>query len=311
VRNGGIVHSEDTTALQPRSLVDAHHHLLNLQAIEYPWIQRRVPALERLLNNYYDISRDYDVAAYRVDVTDAPVVGSVASEFGAADPLAEAEWVQRCADGHGLPSAFIAAADLTAPTLVDLLARYRDLPVVRAVRQPLYWAADPLRRLGSRPDYLSDPTWLRGFERVAAVGLVWDLLLYDEQLPLAHELLRSFPDTPIVLEAIGWPLDQGHEGFKRWRERLEAISQYPNLTLKFQGLALLFAPSTERLRPWVRTAVDIFGPARCMFASHFPVDRLLWSFRDLLSCANAIVSDLSTDDRASFFSGCASRVYRL
>jgi predicted TIM-barrel fold metal-dependent hydrolase len=310
VSNGSGVHSGDVP-VEARSVVDAHHHLLNLQSIEYPWIHRRVPALQRLLDNYYDAARDYDVDAYCSDVIDASVVGSVASEFGAADPLAEAEWVQRCADGRGLPSAFIAAVDLTASALVDLLARYEDLPVVRAVRQPLYWAADPLRRLGSRPDYLSDPTWLRGFERIAASDLVWDLLLYDEQLPLAHELLRSFPDTPIVLEAMGWPLDQSQEGFKRWRERLEAVSQFPNVTLKFQGLALLFAPSTEILRPWVRTAIDIFGPYRCMFASHFPIDQLLWRFRDLLSCTDAIISDLSSEDRASFFSGCACRVYRL
>ena len=31
---------------------------------------------------------------------------------------------------------------------------------MRAVRQPLYWAEDPLRRLGARPDYLAERTAL-------------------------------------------------------------------------------------------------------------------------------------------------------
>jgi hypothetical protein len=158
-----------------------------------------------------------------------------------------------------------------------------------AVRQPLYWAEDRLRRLGARPDYLTDPAWWRGFERVAQQGLTWDLLLYDEQLPAAHKLIQSFPQARIVLEAAGWPLDQSADGFRRWQERLEAVSQFPNVTLKLQGLALLFGPSADAVAPWARAAVQIFGPQRCMFAAHFPVDRLLWSYDELIRTLLAVL----------------------
>ena len=87
---------------------------------------------------------------------------------------------------------------------------------MRAVRQPLYWAADPIKRLGARADYLSDLAWLRGFEQVADSGLVWDLLVYDERLPATYDLITSFPDTTFVLAAVGWPLDLTAEGFSRW-----------------------------------------------------------------------------------------------
>ena len=96
----------------------------------------------------------------------------------------------------------------------------------------MYWAEDPLRRLGPRPDFLEDPQWWRGFERVAGEGLVWELLVYDEQLPHAHELIRSFPTTNIVLEALGWPLDLSPDGFRLWEERLQAVSEFPNVALK-------------------------------------------------------------------------------
>ena len=56
-----------------------------------------------------------------------------------------------------------------------------------------------------------------GFESVAATDLTWDLLVYDEQLPAAEELLRSFPSTRIVLEATGWPLDQSPDGYQPGR----------------------------------------------------------------------------------------------
>jgi predicted TIM-barrel fold metal-dependent hydrolase len=88
------------------------------------------------------------------------------------------------------------------------------------------------------------------------------------------------------------------------------VSQFQNVTLKFQGLALLFGPSTERLRPWVATAVRIFGASRCMFASHF-VDGLICSFRDLVDSLLAILSDLTGEERSGFFSGCAIEQYGL
>ncbi|MGZ4665721.1 MAG: amidohydrolase family protein [Frankiaceae bacterium] len=292
-------------------VVDAHYHLINLKELEYPWIQRRSPVLEALLDNYYEIAHHYDVDRYRSDVGDGRLVKAVASEFGAADAAAEATWIQHCSEIHGFPHGFIASVDLTSPSLGDVLTRYRELPVVRAVRQPLYWAEDPLRRLGARPDYLTDLAWWRGFERVAEAGFVWELLLYDEQLPDAHELMRSFPQTGIVLEAAGWPVGRSADGFKRWEERLEAVSLFPNVTLKLQGLALLFGASTEALQPWVRTAVRIFGPRRCMFATHFPVDRLLWSFDESVRTLLAILSDLTTEEQRAFFSGCAIREYGL
>ena len=299
------------SAAERFELVDAHHHLINLEVVDCPWIQRRSPVLEALLDNYYEIAHNYDIDHYRADVANPQLVKSVACEFGAADPVAEAQWVQRQADRRGFPHAFIAAVDLASPSLGEVLARYRELPIVRAVRQPLHWAEDPVRRLGARPDFLADPAWWRGFEVVAEQGLMWDLPLYDEQLPAAHELIRSFPDTSIVLEAVGWPLDQSPDGFQRWEERLLAVSEFPNLTLKFQGVGVLFGANIDRLRPWVATAVRTFGADRCMFASHFPVDHLICGFDELVNLLLAILSDLSAEEHAAFFSGCATHQYGL
>jgi predicted TIM-barrel fold metal-dependent hydrolase len=307
----GDDHVRPETAARDLDVVDAHVQLINLEALEYPWIQHRSPALEALLDNYYDAARHYDVGRYRSDVADGRVAKWIACEFGAADPVAEAECIQRCSETYGAPHAFIAAVDLASPFLGEVLARYRELPVVHAVRQPLYWAENPLRRLGGRPDYLTDPAWWRGFESMAEDGLAWDLLLYDEQLPAAHKLIQSFPQTPIVLEGAGWPLDQSADGFKRWQQRLEAVSQFPNVTLKLQGLPLLFGASVDEIQPWVRAAVQIFGPQRCMFATHFPIDRLLWSYDELIRALLAILHDLTSEERKAFFSGCAIHEYQL
>ncbi len=290
-------------------IVDAHAHLLNTADLSYRWIEQRTPALTHLLSNYYDIARSFTPSDYRAAVAGTGVAGVVACEFGATDPLAEARWIQRCHEESGTPDAFIAAADLSSPQLPDLLARYADLPVIRGVRQPLYWSEDPLTRLGDRPDYLTDPQWLNGFERVADAGLVWDLLLYAEQLPQAAHLLESFPEVTIVLEAGGWPLDRSPAGFRRWRDHLEAVSAHPNVTLKLQGLALIFGPSAEALTPWLRTAIEVFGPDRCLFATHLPVDGLLWTCAELLDTVRRSLGNLDQAALQRFLGETADRVY--
>lgn len=291
-------------------LVDAHAHLLAPTELGYHWIDRPSPALTHLLANYYDIAHDFRPSEYRHAVEDCGVVRVVACEFGAVDPLAEARWMQQCHDATGTPDGFIAAVDLTSADLADRLARYADLPVVRAVRQPLYWSDnDQLACLGARPDYLTDTNWLRGFEQVADTSLVWDLLLYCEQLPQATHLLERFPHVPIVLEAAGWPLDRSSSGFQRWRDEMRAVSQYPNITLKLQGLALIFGADQEQVTPWVTNAVEIFGADRCMFATHLPVDGLLWTCTDLESATRAALTGLHPTALDDYFGATADRVY--
>lgn len=297
--------------LREMEIVDAHHHLINVTDLVYPWIDNRMPALTALLPNYYDAAHQYLPQDYRDDVDALPVTASIACEFGAADAVAEAMWVQQCADRLGVPNAFIAAVQLDSPDLPSVLARYRDIPMVRGVREPLYWAADPIKRLGARADLLSDPAWLHGFEQVADAGLVWDLLVYDEQLPATHDLITSFPDTTFVLEAAGWPLDLTADGFSRWQERLGTVSEFPNVVLKLQGLALIFGPSEEAVGRWIRMALSIFGARRCMFASHYPVDHLLWDSQVMVSTVRAALGDLPEKDCAEFFGETARQVYGL
>src|SRR3954452_6997277 len=119
----------------------------------------------------------------------------------------------------------------------------------------------------------------------------------------------SFPETTFVLEAIGWPLDLTAEGFSRWEERLRAVSEFPNLVLKLQGIALILGTSSTAIDPWIRMAVTISGARRSMFASHYPIDHLLWDSQTMVFTMQAVLADLSAEERADFFGKTARRVY--
>ncbi len=63
--------------------------------------------------------------------------------------------------------------------------------------------------------------------------------------------------------------------------------------------------------PVVLDAIAIFGVARCLFASQFPVDSLVAGFSTIFSGFREITSDLADDAIAGLFHDNAVRIYRL
>jgi hypothetical protein len=103
------------------------------------------------------------------------------------------------------------------------------------------------------------------------------------------DLARAFPHTSIVLEHVGTPVGVGayagrrEERFPLWRENMRLLARCENVTVKLGGLASPVSglsylapqePGSERLaaewKPYVETAIELFGAARCMFESDFP-----------------------------------------
>jgi predicted TIM-barrel fold metal-dependent hydrolase len=64
-------------------------------------------------------------------------------------------------------------------------------------------------------------------------------------------------------------------------------------------------------RPYVETAIELFGPGRCMFESNFPVDKRSCSYHVMWNAFKRIAGGFSTDEKALLFKDTAIRVYRL
>jgi len=64
-------------------------------------------------------------------------------------------------------------------------------------------------------------------------------------------------------------------------------------------------------RDWYLYAIEQFGPARCMFESNFPVDRLSCSYAVLWNQFKKLTTSFSAAERAAMFHDTAKRIYRL
>ena len=69
--------------------------------------------------------------------------------------------------------------------------------------------------------------------------------------------------------------------------------------------------SAASIAPIVLYLIDLFTPARCMFASNFPVDGLHASYDAVWDAFDTITATLSDADRNLLFRDTARRIYRL
>ena len=297
--------------MQDLRIVDAHMHLWDLEKIRYPWLTPPLPV--GITGDVRSIAKTYLLNDYLRDAGVARVEKVVHVEAGAnpADSLQETQWLQSVAQSRGFPQAIVAHADLNDPKVEGLLAEHASHRNVRGIRQIINWHADPKKTYTPR-NLLDDPDWHRGFALLRKYNLSFDLQIYPAQMPAAAELARRHPDTPLILNHTGMPVDRDAAGLQAWRAGMQALAQQPNVAVKISGLAMLdWQWTTDSLRPFVLQTLEIFGPRRCMFASNFPVDRLFGSFTRQYGAYQSLAAHLSAAERDQVFVSNAERIYRI
>jgi predicted TIM-barrel fold metal-dependent hydrolase len=297
----------------PIELVDAHHHLWDLRAGRYPWLQQ-APDPHFFLGDHAALRRDYLPDDYRRDAAGHRVLATVhcEAEWARDDPVAETAWLTRVHAAHGFPNAIVAWAPFDRPDSAELLARQAAFPLVRGIRCKPATARTPDALAPGAPGTMQDPRWLDGFARLAGHGLSWDLRVPPWHLAEAARVAADFPSTPIVLEHTGFPWDRSEAGLAAWRRGMEALAREPNVRLKVSELGLRDAPwDAAANRRVVREAIAIFGIGRCMFASNAPVSGLRIGWDAQVRAIAAMLDDLDAADRHRFFVANAVAFYRI
>jgi predicted TIM-barrel fold metal-dependent hydrolase len=284
-------------------VIDAHHHFWEPRLGHQPWL-RPGAAIPFRYGDYEAIKRDFLPADLRRLAADAGIdlVGSVTmeTEWVEDDPIGEMDYTAAIAARDGLPNAAVAHALLEEPDVDETLAALAARPIVRGVRQK------PGEHL------LTDPAWRRGFARLAAHGLHFELQAAWSRFGVARELFAAHPEIPVVVNHAGLPADRSPSAMDGWRAAVESIASLPHVSMKISGIGLPGVPWTaENNRPVVDGLVEAFGTDRVMFASNFPVDSLAGSYADIYGGFVRLTSSWSEPEQRAAFAGNAVRVYRL
>jgi predicted TIM-barrel fold metal-dependent hydrolase len=292
------------------TVIDAHQHFWAMGR-DYPWLHQD-PDPRRFTGDDRSIRVDYGPLDLRHDFETLRLSGSVHVEAAAGDGLEETRWLSSLHQEFGLPTVLVVGADLAAPGVERRLEELASFPLVRGVRQILAWHPDRRFTYMDRPDLMLDRVWRSGYARLEALGLSFDMQIWPHQLGSAVDLAADFPGTAVVLNHAGMPRNAKGPDFEQWSDGIRRLAELPNSSIKLSGFGMVDHAWTARsIEPFVMHAVEVFGTARTMFASNFPVDKAYSDLPRLYGAYDEITGGASPEERAALFGETARRVYRM
>ncbi|MDB5381304.1 MAG: uncharacterized protein JWO26_936 [Rhodospirillales bacterium] len=312
-------------------IVDPHHHLWERPGWRYLLDEFLVD-----LRSGHDVRATVFVQARSMHRVEGPAEMRPVGETEFANGVAA-----MCASGgYGnvrVNAGIVGYADLTLrdavrPVLEAHIRAGGDR--FRGIRHIATWDSDPaLLNPAYLPaeDMLGSEAFRAGFRHLGELGLSFDAWLYFPQIPRLTALARAFPGTPIVLDHCGGILGIGpyagrrEENFATWQRNMAELASCPNVMVKLGGLGMRLpgfgleegeiAPSSEMLaaawRPWMEEAIALFGTARCMFESNFPVDKGGFGYAVGWNAFKRLAAGAGDDDKADLFWRSAASFYRL
>jgi predicted TIM-barrel fold metal-dependent hydrolase len=283
--------------------VDAHIHFWDLQNrdlhyahLQPDYIHPLVTGMEKLKES------NYLVDDYVAETRNANVVKAIhiQAAIGSKDPVKETEWLQGIADLRGFPHAIVAYSDLKDPNVEVELDRHCHYANMRGIRDFSYG------------DYLVEPAFHRGFALMEKYNLISSLDVKWEDMGKLRDLAEKFPNITIVLDHCGFPVERTIEYFKNWQMGIRNLAKAENVVMKISGLGMCEPKWTvDSIRPWVLDCIEVFGPARCLFATNWPVDKMRSTYDAVIDAYTEIISDFSREEQKSMFSRNAEKLYRI
>jgi L-fuconolactonase len=314
-------------------IIDAHIHLFDH------------PALRYMFDEYLDDTRAGHRIVASVYVETRAFIRRDGPEM--LRPLGEIEFANgvaaMSASGHYGPlracAAIVGYADLRFGAAIDeMFAQGHALAPgrFRGIRQSVmeHPSDEPFKYFFSgRPPVgtYQHPKFREGFARLAPNGLTFDATGFHLQIPEVASLADAFPDTTIILNhmtvAMGLAMDQQQrvELFRDWRAALIEAAKRPNILCKIGGMGMPFwgfgfdaqegvvgyRDLAEVWRPFVETAIEQFGPNRCIMESNYPPDARSCGYVPLWNALKHIVAGCTKQEKADLFYGTAARTYRI
>ncbi len=324
-------------ALDPElPICDPHHHFWDFRTERIPYQRYLLHELADDVNGGHNVRSTVFVEARSMYRPSGPVE---------LRPTGEVEFVQglAAASDTGLYGPTKAAAAIVGHANLNLGENVR--PVLeglqaaspnrfRGIRHSVTWDPNPEvenTAAHKAESQLSSDNFRTGARVLADMGFSLEGWMFFPQMHELAEFARAVPNLTIILNHIGGLLRDGpyagrdDEVFDVWRKGIAAAASCPNVVIKLGGIGM---PRTgfdwhtrtkpigseelaADMKPLIDYCIDQFGPARCMFESNFPVDKVSYSYTVMYNAFKRLTTQYSASERADMFHDVAARVYRV
>ncbi len=276
-------------------VIDSHQHFWQRsQPFEYAWLD--TPDKSAIKRDHMPADLEPLLRAAGVDRTVC-----VQTQHN----LEENRWALRLAEQCPFIAGVVGWVDLASPDCERQLAEFKDHPKFVGIRHVTQDEPDE--------DFVVRPEIIRGLRVLEKHGVPFDLLLYVKHLHHVPALARQLPDLPMVIDHLAKPNIRERQ-LDEWLPHFRAAGQFPNVFCKLSGMiteADWREWKADDLKPYVQSALEIFGPNRCMFGSDWPVCNLAGSYGEVKQALVDASGHLAEAERDAIFGGTAQRFYGL
>lgn len=273
-------------------MIDSHVHFWDPERFDYEW-----------LNDAGVLNRTFLPADLAADAPKLDGLVFVQADCAQHQSLAEAKWLHDLAAEGAPVLAVVAHAPLERgkPSAKDVAA-LAELPLVTGVR----------RMFQDEPaGFALQPDFAEGVRSLAAYGFTMDICIRDWQMSDAIQLVDACPEVSFVLDHLGKPTI-ATESLAEWAASIDRLASYDNVQCKLSGLASEASDSmrtADKLSPWLKVAVEAFGPERTMYGSDWPVVWKDGGYRAWLEIVQSAIADLSEAEISGIMGGNALATY--
>jgi L-fuconolactonase len=273
--------------------IDAHNHFWQYNAEEFNWIG---DSMARLRRDFLPLELNHEIIKTGIE-------GVIAVQ--ARQTIEETRWLLSLAEEHDFIKGIVGWLPLAAPAIHDYLAEYACHKKLKAVRHVVQ--SEPDREFILREDFNRGITALKEFD------IVYDILIYESQLPSTIEFVDRHPEQIFVLDHIAKPRIK-ERLIDDWAENIGQLAERPHVYCKISGMvteADYVSWTAVDLKPYWDEILAAFGPERIMFGSDWPVCIIAAEYGLWCETVRRLAEQLSPVEQNKLFGLTACKVYKI
>lgn len=276
-------------------VIDSHQHFWqHSQPFDYSWQDAEELA---------PIRRDYLPADLAPQIQRMSIDRTVFVQT--QHNVEENRWVLKLAEEYDFIAGIVGWVDLASEKCEEQLEEFIEHPKFVGIRHITQDEPDD--------DFIVRPEVLRGLKVLQKHQVPFDLLFYVKHLGHAATLARELPELPMVIDHLAKPHIK-HGVTEDWIANFRAAARFPNVFCKLSGMITEADWNNWKpadLKPYVETALECFGPERCMFGSDWPVCELAGTYEQVYSALVEVLGPIGESESAAIFGQTATRFYGL
>ncbi|MEM9079481.1 MAG: amidohydrolase family protein [Verrucomicrobiota bacterium] len=272
--------------------IDAHHHFWNYDPVEYDWIDDSMAV----------IRRSFLPADLKQEIEGVGLDGVVSVQ--ARMILEETDWLLELAKANDFIKGVVGWVPLAQDDISSILDHYSAESKLKAVRHVVQ---------GQPAGFLDDEAFNRGIRELAPRDLVYDILIFENQLEEAIRFVDRHPNQVFVLDHIAKPKIRENE-LEPWSVNIRELAKRENVSCKLSGMvteADFQNWSEAQMQPYLETSLEAFGPERLMFGTDWPVCLVAARYQQWAELIERFIGSLSGSEQEAIMGGTAQRFYKL